>query len=322
MITPLFRSGLNGELPPSPLIDELTDLRQHVMAGGVAIGYMLLNRRIDAKPIVAINGFMSDLASSDGAYFGSNLAALERPVLMLELPGHGRSTPHTSRQIIDLCFRQNANSQAEPLVETVDHIFSGPDQFDMVGISHGALMAVKIAELDPAARARRLLGIDLPAVRNRNTLELQVSYMVLESIIGKRRSTDAMRRTGLMEDFEVFKKTYEALGVQRSLPFYRKNPGLFFLNLFRSINASDEGLKSLRAVLANTYTEVELKTSEKGRISNPANIAKFITELPPEQARRVHQEIILGEDHNLGRTELLPRVAAWSKQFFDETKAA
>lgn len=241
------RSPYGDRLPDERLLRETQDVRAVTVARSVEVGYALLNRhRIgEAAAIVAIGGFLSDLTMPDRAYEGVQLAALDRPVLMLDLPGHGLSSPHDRQQAVDLCIHRTADSQAAPLVDAVQELLGSDDQLDYFGISHGALVSLKSAELDPADRVITVFGIDLPAIKKRKTLGLQAGYMVKDNIVGRRQYLEALKDSPFQTDFEVFKETYAANAPARAQNFIKKNPGLFVLNLFASINARPGGAACL-----------------------------------------------------------------------------
>lgn len=307
-------------LPDSErLLSEAADARTVRVSTSVKIGYVLLNRHLigDEAPIVAVGGFMSDVTTPDRAWEGVNLAALQRPVLMLDMPGHGESTPHSPRQIIDLCVRRSADSQAEPLTEAVQKLLSPEDPIDYFGISHGALLSFKMAQQDPSDRVRTVFGIDLPAVKRRSTLGLQVGYMVLDNILGRKEYLKALADTPHEADFNRFKALFEAQDVVSAASFLRNNPGLFALNLFASINARPVALDAWLAILKEKSARLHVVTSADGSVSDPDAIARFIEQLPDDQRTRSSQTIVPGEDHNIGITHLMPRAAAWARDAFD-----
>jgi pimeloyl-ACP methyl ester carboxylesterase len=304
---------------PDRLLSEVSDVLSVEVARNVSIGYTLLNRHLigDASPIVAIGGFMSDLTTPDRAYEGTQLATLQRPVMMLDMPGHGISTPHSSRQVIDLCIKRTADSQAGPLVEAVQQVLNPNDEIDYFGISHGSLLSLKSAEHDPGDRVRTVFGIDIPAVKRRLTLDVQASYMVKDGMKGRKKYLEALKGTEFEQDFEIFKEAFAEYAPERADSFMKNNFGLFVLNLFASINARPVAFDSWKKIMDTKKAKVSVVTSENGGISNPAAIATFIDHLPEDQQERSKQTVIEGEDHNIAIVHLMPRAAAWAKAAYD-----
>lgn len=312
------RSPYADNLPGETLLQEVSDVRAIEVAKNIDVGYTLLNRSLlgERAAIVAIGGFMSSLTTADRAWEGVQLAALERPILMLDLPGHGKSSPHSSRQIVDLCMRRSADSEAAPLVEAVQRVLGADDKVDYFGISHGSYMSMKSAELDPGDRVNTVFGIDLPAVKRRFTLGLQAGYIVADNIIGRKKYIEALKDTEFQHDFDAFKDAFDLNSPERAPSFIKSNTGLFILNLFASINARSGALDSWQRVMDNKSAKVSIITSENGHISDPEAIADFIGTLPADQQERSRQTVIHGEDHNIGITHLMPRAAAWAKEAY------
>jgi pimeloyl-ACP methyl ester carboxylesterase len=313
------RSPYYNNPPSDDLLHETQDVRVVEVAKDVRVGYTLLNRRLigEASAIVAVGAFMSDLTSPDRAYEGIQLATLERPILMLDLPGHGLSSPHSVRQVLDLCLRRSADSGAAPLVEATSTLLGSEDEIDYFGISHGSLISLKSAELDPVDRVKTVFGIDLPAVKKRLTLGLQAGYMITDGLIGRREYLKALEGTVFSEDYEDFKELFAPNAPERAGSFLRNDKKLFFLNLFSSINARPVALDSWSKIMNETSASISVITSENGSISDPEAIAAFILNLPDHFQERSHQTVIAGEDHNIGIVHLMPRVVAWAKAAYD-----
>jgi pimeloyl-ACP methyl ester carboxylesterase len=313
------RSPYGDTLPDDRLLAESRDFRTVDVAKGVQIGYTLLNRhRIgEESPVVSIGAFMSDVTTPDRGWEGVQLATLDRPVLMLDLPGHGLSTPHDAKQTTDLCFRRDAASEARPLTDAVQRILNPNDRIDQFGISHGAYLSLKVAEQDPGDRVGTIFGLDLPAVKRRTTLGLQAGYIVMDGMIGKKEYLKAIEGTAFDADYESFKEAFDADGHEHAPKFVRNNPGLFAINLLvASINARDGALKAWKNIMDDKSTDIAVVTSDNGHVSDPDAIDSFITRLPPEQQKRSSQRVIPGEDHNIGIVHLIPRAVAWAEEAY------
>lgn len=303
---------------PDQLLEELTDPRTVDVSSSQQIGYLLLNRHLvgEEKPIVAIGGFMSDVTTPDRAWEGANLAALERPVLMLDMPGHGQSSPHSTEQIINLCFRRSADKQAEPVTEAVQRLLNPEDAIDYFGISHGSYLSLKATEQDPNDRVDTVFGIDVPAVKRQLTLGLQIGYVVADNVLGRKKYLEQLEGTEFDKDYEAFKDVHETYGVERANNFIRNNPGLFALNLISSVNARPGALASWKSVLDTKKTSVRVVTSGNGSVSDPYAIKEFIDELPDEQKVRSSQRVIPNEDHNIGIVQMMPRAVQWAEEAY------
>ena len=302
---------------------EAIDLKTVQVAPDFAVGYVLMNksRLGEAPAIVAPGAFMSDLTTPSRAYEATQLAALGRPVLLLDLPGHGLSTPHTAAMTDDLCGARSADSQAAPLLDAVQRLLPAQEPFDVAAVSHGALMGLKIAEMHPDGLAGTVYGVELPAVKRRSTLGLQVGYMVLDNMIGRKQVLKELESRGLDADFNSFAAQHDNLDVQRAASFVRQNPGLFLRILITSINARPVALDAWQKLMDTTDTHVEVATGSKTHVSDPEAIAAFIDHLPVNQQLRSRQLIFAGEDHNAGIVHLMPRVVAGAQAAFAHTAA-
>lgn len=270
------------------------------------------------RPIVAIGGFMSDVTTSDRAWEGVSLASLNRPILMIDMPGHGQSSPHSREQIIDLCFRRSSDKQAEPVTEAVQRLLDPNESIDYFGISHGGYLSLKATEQDPSNRVETVFGIDIPAVKRRCTVGLQIGYIVTDNVLGRKEYLKQLQGTDFEHDYEMFKAIHDTLGVKRADSFIKKNPGLFVLNLLSSVNARGGALASWKTIMDTKSASVRVVTSENGSISDPRSIGDFIKELPPEQRARSSQLVVTGEDHNIGIVHMMPRAADWAKAAYEQ----
>lgn len=308
------RSQYGDTLPPDQLLAEVCDIQTLDTPQGMRIGYTLLNRHLfeDSVPVVSIGGFLADLTTPERAWEGVQLAALGRPVLMMDMPGHGFSSPHTLKQSVELSLRRRTDSQAKPFVNAVQQIFGKERVIEYFGISHGAHLALKATELESNDRVRAIYGVDIPAVKKRLSLGLNIG-MMLNNTIGRKRYLTALRDTEYEKDFERFKQLFEEKGPERARWPGRNNLGLFIVNIFMSVNASNDGLKTMRKVLTRKNTIIYAMTSQKGTVSSPNAINKVIDSLPKTEKHRVEQIVFDNENHNIGLPYLLPRAVAWVK---------
>jgi len=314
----LPRTTFFSNPPNSEILDEISDLRSVDVSASTEIGYLLLNRHLigEAPAVVSVGGFLSDLTTPDRAYEGVNLASLQRPVLMLDLPGHGMSSPHSHKQITDLCIRRSADSQAEPLTEAVQKLLGTQDAIDYFGISHGALMSLIMTEQDPGDRVESVFGIDLPAVKRRFTLGLQAGYIVTDNLIGRRKYISELSGSEHEADYERFKAIFESFGIEAAPSFIKNNSGLFVLNLFASINARPVALDSWAKILRTKTADIHVITASESSVSDSVKINEFIETLPAEHKARSHQNLIEGEDHNIGIVHLMPRAVEWARSAY------
>ncbi len=307
---------------PRQLAEELTDLRTVDVSTSQQIGYLLLNKHLlgEASAVVAIGAYMGDLTTDDRAWEGANLATLDRPILMIDMPGHGLSSPHTPAQTIDLCFRRSANMQVEPIVEAVQKVLpSDNDPIDYFGLSQGGYLALKATELDPGDRVNTVFGVEIPAVKTRSTIGLQIGYVAVDNLINRRRYLDQLEGTVFANDLDEFKEMRKELEVPRAKSFVRNNPGLFMLNLLASYNARPGALDAWQSILeTKKSTSVPITTSENGTVSDPDAIASFIEDLPTGQKQRSNQRILKGGDHNATITHLAPRAVEWAREAYTE----
>lgn len=303
------------------IITEISDVRTVPVSANTNVGYTLLNRHLigEKSAIVAIGGFMSDLTTPDRAYEGIQLSTLERPVLMLDLPGHGLSTPHSKQQIVDLCFHRDANTQAAPLTAAVGKILGRNDPIDLFGVSHGSLMSLFIANQDPGHRVANVFGVDLPAVRRRSTIGLQAGYILFDGLIGRRKYLSCLEDTPHELDFNNFKDRFAELHVAPAKKFTEQDKRLFLINLFFSVNARPVALSTWRELMHNTTTKVEVATGSESNVSDHRAIAEFISSLPLDKKRRSRQVVLPGEDHNIGIVHLMPRAVDWAQAAYTRT---
>lgn len=317
------RSPYAEKSPDERLIDEVCEIRTVDVSPSDQIGYTLLNRHLIGEecPVVAVGGFLSDLTTVERAWEGIHLAELHRPVLMLDMPGHGLSSPHRFRQTYDLCVRRRIDSQARPMTEAVQKILRTEDQVDYFGISHGALLSLKMTEQDPEDRVGNVFGIDLPAVKKRWTLGMQLGYIVTDSLIGRKRYFKEIENSPCVQDFEAFEREFERLGIEEASSFIKNNPGLFLSNLIASVDARPGAIEAWERIMGEKSTFVKVATAEHSSVSDHRAIGAFIGSLPPEQQRRCRQTVIENEDHNIGRCQLMPRSVTWAREAYGDNRA-
>jgi pimeloyl-ACP methyl ester carboxylesterase len=314
----LPRSDFFTDAHDSRLLEEATDIKTMNVSVNTQVGYVVLNQHLrDSEPaIVAVGGFMSDITTPDRAWEGVHLARLNRPVYLLDMPGHGFSSPHSRQQVIDLCLGRSVDSQADPLTDAVLKLLDPTHPVDYFGISHGALLSLKMTEQDPEDRIRTVFGIDMPAVRRRFTLGLQAGYIVSDNIIGRKKYLEALAGSDQEADYEKFKAMHQELSTQRAKSFIHNNPGLFFLNLFASVNARPVALETWTNVLKEKTARIEVVTAGNSGVSDARAIQAFIESLSPAEQRRSHQTVIENENHNIGMVHLMPRAVAWARSAY------
>lgn len=307
-----------GFEPSADLYDEIADIRTVEVARDFRIGYTMLNQQLagEASPIIAFGGFNSDLTTPSRGWEGFQLARLGRPVLMLDMPGHGLSSPHNKSQIIDLTFRRDSTSQALPMVDAIQKLIDPEETADVWGLSHGAQLGLRATELDPGDRIRTAFVLDLPAVKKQTTIGLQIGYLLKDNIIGRRQYLEKLEGTDAERNFIQFEAEFNELGVERAPGFAKNNTGLFLLNLVSSVNASPVSLRSWARIMDEKSARVTAVTSAEGHVSDPEAIADFIYNLSPEHQARSRQTIVPKEDHNIGIVHLMPRAVAWAQQAF------
>jgi len=302
-------------------MQEAADIRTVAVTPSVTIGYTLLNRHLigEIPAIVSPGGFLSDVTSPDRAYEGTQLASLQRPVLLVDMPGHGLSTPNSPRQIFDFEIRRDSSSQAAPMLEAIQRVLGTTDQIDYFGNSHGGHLALKMTELDPEDRVGTVFGIDIPAVKKRSTVGLQIGYAIVDGILRRKEYLSALAGTEAEADYKKFKEAYSQMAPTRADSFLKKNPGMFLINLVFSGNASPLALRAWANIMDHKSAHVSIVTSENGHVSSPQAIGDFIAQLPEGQKVRSRQTIALGENHNLAMVHLMPRAVQWAKAAYDET---
>ncbi len=316
-INTLTRSPYMDSLPNREVMKELHDIRLVNVGKSASVGFCLLNKHMIGKaiPIVAIGGFLGSLGTPDRAWEGAQLATLKRPVLMLDLPGHGLSTKHSFRQGLDLTFRRKPDSQAAPLSKAINLLIGPGLRFDLFGISHGALMAVVIANQDKNDRVGVIFGIDLPAVKKRRSLGLAFA-MAKDGVVGMNAYKKTLENTHYQDDYEKFTKAYQRTYRPKLRHPVKNNPLLFTANIFASVNARESGLEFLKSTIKNKQCNRRLVTSANSSVSNYRPIEKFIKSLDQKDQRRCSRLVIQCEDHNIGTSYVMPRAVAWAKEAY------
>ena len=302
------------------LLAEAQDVRTVHVSESKEVGYCLLNRNLlgEERPVVAVGGFMSDLTTPDRVWEGLHLASLARPVLMLDLPGHGLSSPHTFRQTYDLCVRRSLDSQVEPMTEAIQGLLEPGDPIDYFGISHGGLAALKMTEQDPQDRVGTVFGIDIPAVKKRWTLEMQFGYLVADNFLGRRRYLKKPEHGEQISDFQAFRRAYVARSESdQAESFIKNNPLLCLSNLFASVDARPVALEAWARIMADKTTAVHVVTAERSNVSKHAAISSFIASLAENARARSRQTVILGEDHNISSVYLMSRSVEWARKAYE-----
>ena len=314
------RSSYSNRLPNARLLAETEEVRTVAVTESKRVGYSLLNKHLlgEERPVVAVGGFMSDLTVPGRVWEGLHLASLARPILMLDLPGHGFSSPHTFRQTYDLCVRRSLESQAEPMTEAVQRLLESGEPIDYFGISHGGLVALKMTEQDPQDRVETVFGIDLPAVKRRWTLEMQFGYLVVDNLLGRRKYLQAPALGTQISDFEAFSRSYFARSENaRPEKFIKNNPLLFLSNLFASVDARPIALEAWGRIMADKTAAVHVVTAEQSSVSDHGAIESFINSLNADARARSQQTVVPGENHNIGLAYLMPRSLEWARKAYE-----
>lgn len=316
---------IEADQPQSIVVDgqlwfEIGDIRTVDVSMSQKIGYTLLNRELlgEASPIVAPGGFMSDLTTASRAYEGASLAGLGRPVMMVDIPGHGRSSPHNLWQTYDLCFNRSLEQQAAPLLESVLAVLPDNDPVDYFGISYGGLLSLEMTRNDPGDRVVGVFGLDIPAVKKRWSLGLQLGYLLLDGQIGHRQYKNYLADSSAFADFASFSDEFSRLGVEPAPSFFRNNPGLAGLNMLMSPAARPTALDAWGGIMEQKSAAVEVVTAELSNISDYRAIELFIDSMATEHRSRCRQTVVLGEDHNIGMAPLIPRAVAWASQAYEQ----
>lgn len=322
MIKSRPRIEANTPLPAlegQQLLSEIADLRTAPVSLSRKVGYTLLNRhRLGQAPaIVAPGGFMSDLTAAGRVYEGISLAGLGRPVMMVDLPGHGLSSPHSFRQTRGLCFERRVERQAAPLVDSVLAVLPPDDPIDYFGLSYGGLLAIEMARADPGDRVGKVFGLDLPAVKKRWSLGLQLGYLLVDGRIGCRQYRQYLADEPLFEHFDNFLADFERLGIEPAAKFPRNDPVLAGLNLFMSVGARPAALDAWSEVMEQKSAKVDVVTAEFSRVSDHEAIETFINSMKLAHQRRSRQTVLEGEDHNAGMAPLIPRAVTWAARAYE-----
>lgn len=240
--------------------------------------------------------------------------------MLLDMPGHGVSTPHNSRQAYDLCIKRDANSSAEPMVDAVQKVLGTEEPLMYFGISHGGHLALKMAELDPTDRVTAICGVDISGVMTMPTLKLQFGYGVMECIIGRKQYLKRLAGSPAETDYMKFKNAHDTFVHTRSKNFASNNKALFLLNLFSSINASPSAINAWRNIMANKSATVDVVTGGHSHVSSASHIQQFIDSLSPAERTRSRQTVLAKENHNMCMAYLLPRAVSWAEEAY--TRAA
>lgn len=309
----------NLPLPASErLMSEVGDIKTARVSASQKIGYTLLNRQLlgEVAPVVAPGSFMSDLTTPSRAYEGLALASLGRPVMMVDMPGHGLSSRHNPRQTYDLCFKRSLKQQVSPLVEAVLSVLSPEDQIDYFGISYGSLLALEMTRDDPNDRVDCVFGVDLPAVKKRWSLGLQLGYLLIDGRIGRRFYNDQLFGGLVADSFDNFSDDFNRLGVEPASSFIRNNPTLNGLSMLMSPGARPLALDCWQEIMDQKSTSVEVVTAELSSVSDYQAIDIFINSMMSEHQRRSRQTVVYGEDHNIGMAPLIPRAVDWARQAY------
>ena len=137
--------------------------------GEVNYGVFRLNRHLEDQDInpVVINLAHGEEADRGAGRFDLNAFAqtLDRPLVVIDMPGMGKSKWHNARSIRNASFDTIASDQLAILdkLEIKD--------FDIVGMSMGGVMSAKIAAL-AGARAKHLVTFFAPSFEERPVKEM------------------------------------------------------------------------------------------------------------------------------------------------------
>lgn len=309
----LLPQQMPASLQDMPLTDQLSyelgQAHQYNVTQSQAIGYTLLNRHMlgEVAPIIEIGGFMSEITSSSRQWAGIQLATLERPVLQIDLPGHGTSSPVSARQGFDWVMKRSADSQVAPIIETISALL--PDEGrDYFGYSQGALYSLISAGALEGSAASNVLAVDVPGTDKRITAALQINYIFRDGRSGKAQFLKEAKVRGIIGSFEEFEDNDYVKPSTPSTPFFKNNPGIVALNLFASANARPIALPAIDTLTRIEHSQTLILTGSRSSVSSAEAIQEHIDSLTPEQQDRIQQRVIEG-DHNITDVRMMPWLA-------------
>lgn len=288
----------------------------------LALGYIAVNDgNKDGKPIVVIDGFLSDLKKPSGSYLATSVSArTRRPVIGLSLAGHSGSSRHTNKETWEMIVQRRYDLQTERVLEAVEDILGDNTDYDIVGSSQGGLTAVKMAELGRNEKGKKVFAKDPPAGRDRSTYEVQHGFIKVDNgKAAKAELATELTGTELQRAFLDYSTRFDKTSQKPSRNFMLQDPLLAFPNLFSSPNARDSLLPAIQSIVSrpDNDTDLNLVLARDGTVSSPLETELFIQQLPALQRQHVTYDIVPGS-HNITAAPLAPLTAMQAHTFFEQ----
>lgn len=304
------------------LIAQSQELKPSSANRKLALGYIAINDSCDkdSKPIVVIDGFLSDLKTPSGSYLAANVAAItRRPVIGLSLAGHSGCSRHTSKETWQMVVKRKYDLQTERVLNAVEDTLGDDTGYDIVGNSQGGLTAVKMAQLGRTERAKKVFAKDPPAGRDRTTFEVQHGFIRLDNgKTAKAQLADELEHSELKPLFTDFTTRFNKTAQKPSRSFMLQDPLLAFLNLVSSPNSRNSLLPAIHTIVSRpgNDTNIHLVLARNGTVSSPIETEAFIKQLPPVHREHITYEIVPGS-HNITDARLAPITAYQAHKFFE-----
>ena len=298
---------------------------------------LLMNRDYIAPntvPILVPGQYIGSVINPERKYEAYQLAAAfpNRPILLLDLPGNGRSDRFTEPQRQEILSDRRISRVARALLNGAKTQFSNATEIDVLGTSLGGLasleMVAQAGQLDLKPRnfvGHEVVGLD----ENRHPIGLMYGFLWVDYWDNKNRYQKDAAGERLRQGYQGFIDELEKYGYRDGQylndgGFYQKEGYRFpaRMMLFHSPIATTAGLAALELTL-NQHPDFRAGFMNAGR--SAVNIWPHIE---PEARRLLSQygdrlvwQLWPEDGHSVGTAPQLPRLTAFSQFIIEHHEA-
>lgn len=275
------------------------------------------------KPaIVSPNAFMEASNTPDQKYRAYQYAAAnpEHPVVLIDLPSHGRSDNLTDAQRKEMLEEHRLSGVGAAQAQAVRGLLPDIKQIVVPANSVGALVGADLARTSGELDMKPLLfvGFDMAGLEKRSSIGVAASYFIRESM----RSQTHYRQN---PDYHLLNDSYELRFKQElaklehdggfSMPdVFRHDPSFLSMIIADSPLASDGGVAALEKALdTNPQLSAILVVGGMSGICRWRKIAPTVLHMEAGYPDRLAHDIWWGDSHGMGLPAQQPRPAAYTK---------
>ncbi len=301
------------------LMDEVHQVGILSAETGPVFSSLFVNRHaINDAPLIVMPGqFLADVTGPERQYEAFQFAHAfpDNPILLVDTLGHGHSDKHTLAQFAQMAKDGSADPVADPMAEAIRAFRTERDAEDQpiqfIGISYGARLGIALARKFPEETTSLTL-FETPSLTDRWTAGLQKDYAFKESRQWAEYERHIVEHTPLRDNYAGFIEQGDYRS--RAKNFYLSGDMAAFANLIRSPLAHPGAMRDLEALITQQRDiDILMCSGSRSSISKAADARPYlerVAELAPLRGHRFESRIYPEDDHNMGRAELMPRLAS------------